>query len=112
MLVVDDEDDVLQFVSMILEDAGYDVECAISGADALDKVAAHHPDLMVLDLLMPGMDGWEVLRRVREEPAPPRVVILSAFVEPHVARREGAAAGVPKPFQAEELVRACSEAVR
>lgn len=111
VLVIDDEEDVLQFVSIVLEDAGYAVECVASGAAALATLADHRPDLIVLDLMTPGMDGWQVLRSVRGHDLSLPIVILSAFVRPEVAVREGAAATVPKPFDPADLVRACRKAV-
>lgn len=68
ILVVDDSKMVTDIVKMRLEMYGYDVRLAHSGEDALANIADDVPDLMVLDVQMPGMDGYEVCRRLRENP--------------------------------------------
>jgi CheY-like chemotaxis protein len=68
ILVVDDSKMVTDIVKMRLEMYGYEVRLAHSGEDALTSIASDVPDLMVLDVQMPGMDGYEVCRRLRENP--------------------------------------------
>lgn len=68
ILVVDDSKMVTDIVKMRLEMYGYEVRLAHSGEDALASIATEVPDLMVLDVQMPGMDGYEVCRRLRENP--------------------------------------------
>jgi CheY-like chemotaxis protein len=68
ILVVDDSKLVTDIVRMRLEMFGYDVRLAHSGEEALEKVAQDVPDLMVLDVQMPGIDGYEVCRRLRDDP--------------------------------------------
>ncbi len=68
ILVVDDSKLVTDIVKMRLEMYGYDVTLAHSGEDALASISNDVPDLMVLDVQMPGMDGYEVCRRLREDP--------------------------------------------
>jgi DNA-binding response OmpR family regulator len=68
ILVVDDSRLVTDIVKMRLEMYGYEVQLAHSGEDALTSIASEVPDLMVLDVQMPGMDGYEVCRRLRENP--------------------------------------------
>jgi CheY-like chemotaxis protein len=68
ILVVDDSKLVTDIVKMRLEMYGYEVQLAHSGEDALTSIAGEVPDLMVLDVQMPGMDGYEVCRRLRENP--------------------------------------------
>ena len=67
ILVVDDEPDVRNFIAAVLEDAGFNVETAIDGLDALEKVEAFSPDLMTLDMVMPRMPGIKVIRKLREK---------------------------------------------
>lgn len=105
--MVDDEEDIQQFVSLVLEDSGYAVECAGDGRQALEKIERNHPDLVVLDLMMPGIDGWGVLQRLRRMGHPPRVVVLSAYADGSRAAQEGAAACLCKPFLPGELVKTC-----
>ena len=81
VLVVDDEPDVQDFVKMVLEQGGYQVDCADNGEQALEKIRTAQPDLVVLDLMMPVMDGWTVLDRLGGKLPPPVVVILSAAAD-------------------------------
>ena len=66
ILVVDDDPDILDALTMILESKGYQVIGARNGEEALIKIEAEHPDLMVLDLLMPKMDGFAVYKKLQE----------------------------------------------
>lgn len=68
ILVVDDSALVAEAVKVKLEASNYDVSLAYSGEEALDKVKETPPDLMILDVYMPGIDGFEVCRRLREDP--------------------------------------------
>ena len=77
VLVVDDERNVTQLVRMYLTNEGYHVETASNGNDALEKAKTTKPDLVVLDLMMPGIDGWEVCRRLRSEGDLP-IIMLTA----------------------------------
>lgn len=105
--MVDDDEDLLCLVSLVLKSAGYAVETAGDGAAALDRIRTIRPDLVVLDLMMPILDGWGVLRELRGGEGPP-VVVLSAAADPFRAMREGAAACLAKPFRVEVLVETCS----
>lgn len=67
ILVVDDEPDVRNFLAACLEDAGFNVETAFDGVDALEKVEAFSPDLMTLDMVMPRMPGIKVIRELRKQ---------------------------------------------
>lgn len=114
ILVVDDDEDVQTLVGSILGDTGYEVDWARDGGEALAKIQQTHTDLVVLDLMMPGMDGWGVLDRLRSLRSRPRVVILSAYVDSATcarAVRAGAAGCVAKPFQIPDLVLTCREAL-
>ena len=112
ILVVDDERDLRTFVAAIFDDLGYVVECAEDGAEALEKMMATPPDLVVLDLMMPVMDGWGVLDRLREMTLRPPVVILSAFADCQRAIKAGAAGCLSKPFRLQDLVGTCENALR
>jgi two-component system, OmpR family, alkaline phosphatase synthesis response regulator PhoP len=67
IMIVDDEPDVLYIVRKILEKEGYEVEVTYSGKDCLDTVADVKPDLIILDIMMPGLDGWEVARTLKNQ---------------------------------------------
>jgi len=108
ILVVDDEATIAGVVGRYLLRAGYDVDPAGTGAAALAAARARPPDLVVLDLMLPGVDGWEVMRRLRQgDRTRPAIVLLSARGEESdrvVGLRLGADDYVVKPFSPAELV--------
>jgi two-component system response regulator ResD len=107
VLVVDDDETVASVVVNYLERAGHTTRQIGDGAAALEAVTAHQPDLMVLDLMLPGLDGLEVCRRVRASWPRLPVVMLTALAEPddRIAGLEvGADDYVTKPFSPRELV--------
>ncbi|MFL5872343.1 MAG: response regulator transcription factor [Solirubrobacterales bacterium] len=108
VLVVDDEPTIVEVVGTYLERAGFEVERAMDGLEALRLTELHRPDLVVLDLMLPGLDGFEVLRRLRERPGKPvAVIMLTARGEESdrlVGLRHGADDYVVKPFSPAELV--------
>ena len=109
VLVVDDEEDILALVRYNLERNGFEVETAASGEEALAAVARRRPDLLVLDLMLPGVDGLEVCRQLRKRPETVQlpIVMLSARGEEAeiVAGLElGADDYVPKPFSPSVLI--------
>jgi CheY-like chemotaxis protein len=107
VLVVDDEPQVAWVLRLTLEHEGYRTHTASNGIEALEELHKHHPSLMVLDLMMPEMDGWSVLKEMTKLPDRPRVVIVSALTGPDdkaKATALGADAFVPKPFDVEELI--------
>ena len=79
ILVVDDELDFLELLRMRLEANNYEVVTAVDGNEALVKVKTEKPDVVLLDILMPGMDGLDVLRRIRKEDENLPVFIITAF---------------------------------
>lgn len=106
ILVVDDEPAILRAVRMSLRAHGFAVETAESGPAALDAFARVRPDLLVLDLGLPGLDGFEVIRRVRERSDTPIVVLSVRDRERDkvTALDLGADDYVTKPFGADELL--------
>ncbi|MBD2525289.1 hybrid sensor histidine kinase/response regulator [Nostoc sp. FACHB-133] len=108
ILAVDDTRDNLILVQAILESEGYEIELASDGIKALRQVEKSPPDLILLDVMMPGMDGYEVTRRIRNNPAISYIPILliTAFHESSVV--EGLDAGaddfIRKPFDTDELL--------
>jgi DNA-binding response OmpR family regulator len=105
VLVVDDDETVSDVVRRYLEREGYEVEVAADGVVALERALEHPPDLLVLDLMLPGLDGIEVCRRLRERHAVP-VIMLTAKgnVDDRVSGLEvGADDYVTKPFSPREL---------
>jgi CheY-like chemotaxis protein len=81
ILVVDDEENIRLLYQEELEEEGYTVEVAAHGQEALEKVNAFQPDLVTLDIRMPGMDGVETLRKIREVQRDLPVILCSAYGE-------------------------------
>ncbi len=81
ILVVDDEENIRELYKAELTDEGYLVELAVDGPAALEKIGSFRPDLITLDVKMPGMDGIEVLRRIKEKDASIPVLLLTAYGE-------------------------------
>ena len=106
VLVVDDEQDILDLVRYHFEREGYQVVGCRDGKSALDLVGREKPDLVVLDLLMPGVDGFEVCRRLRRESSIPIVMLTAKADETDtvVGLELGADDYVTKPFSPRELV--------
>jgi DNA-binding response OmpR family regulator len=109
ILVVDDEDDILHFLELVLREKGYDVSTASGGHEALTKAQLERPHLILLDIMMPQMDGWEVLKllRVDEETAEIPVAMLSARTEAKdrvQGLQEGAIDYICKPFSLQDLL--------
>ena len=113
VLIADDEPRIIKFLNLKLKASGYEVLTASNGAQAVGQVRAQEPDLLVLDVVMPGLDGFEALKQIRTFSAVP-VIILSAR-EANVDKVKGLDMGaddyLAKPFNPDELV-ARIEAVR
>jgi CheY-like chemotaxis protein len=109
VLVVDDEPQVVWVLRFSLEAEGYTTFTANNGLKALEEIAEHHPKLMLLDIMMPTMDGWTVLEEMMKLPVEerPRVVVVSALSslrDRAKAAELGADAYVPKPFNVDDLI--------
>ena len=114
VLVVDDEPQILRAVSANLRGAGYDVETAATGEDALTSAAMRPPDAVILDLVLPGKSGTEVTRELREWSTAP-VILLSAVGDEGdkvAALDAGADDYVTKPFGIDELLARLRAALR
>lgn len=106
ILVVDDEKNIVELARLYLEKEGYRVEYAYDGAEALVKIKSLQPALVVLDLMLPEVDGWEVCRRVRGESDVP-IIMLTARdddVDKIVGLEMGADDYLTKPFNPRELL--------
>ncbi|HWH18963.1 MAG TPA: response regulator transcription factor [Solirubrobacterales bacterium] len=108
VLVVDDEPTIVEIVGRYMERAGFETYTAADGYQALDAATEHRPDLVVLDVMLPGIDGIEVMERLQEREGPPiAVILLTARGEESdrlVGLRHGADDYVVKPFSPAELV--------
>ncbi len=106
ILVVDDDPNISQLVKLYLEKEGYEVRTAQRGDDAVNEFTRLPPDLMLLDVMLPGMDGYQVLRSVRKSSAIP-VIMLTARDETFdkvLGLELGADDYITKPFDTKELV--------
>jgi CheY-like chemotaxis protein len=109
VLVVEDDDVIRALISVNLELEGFEVVPAVDGVDALEKVEAADPDVITLDVMMPRLDGWATMERLRDNPATAKtkILLLSARAqEADLQRGEqlGADAYLTKPFDPDELV--------
>jgi CheY-like chemotaxis protein len=104
ILVVDDEPDLRHLLRRIFERAGHEVAEAGHGTAALELVHASPPDVVVTDIMMPVMDGAELIRRLRADPATAQIPILAATGDPDLA--EGADAVLPKPYKPDQVLAA------
>lgn len=109
ILVVEDEEDILALIHYVLVRAGFRVECATCGEEGFQKARDYPPDLVVLDLMLPGMDGLEVCRRLRKSPVTKNcaVLMLTAKSEESdivLGLETGADDYLPKPFSPQVLL--------
>ncbi len=108
ILVVDDSPDNLFLVQTILEEEGYEITLAEDGRVALESIEQSPPDLILLDVMMPGMDGFVVTRRIRENPKLPfmPILLITAFDQPSVVKGldSGAEDFIRKPVEVDELL--------
>jgi two-component system KDP operon response regulator KdpE len=106
ILIIDDDRSLLELLSGYLERQAYDVTTAASGQLGLTIFADQGPDLVILDVTMPGLDGWQVLARLREQSDVPIVMLTARSDEPEVLRGFSAGADdyVSKPFSFAQLV--------
>ncbi|MGH2694276.1 MAG: response regulator [Actinomycetota bacterium] len=109
ILVIDDEPDLRLLVRLILESAGYEIVEAATGEEGLDLMTDERPRLVLLDIRLPGIDGWEVLERMRvDHGGDIPVIIMSAHSSPRTlekAKEHGTQGYLVKPFKEAELLR-------
>jgi CheY-like chemotaxis protein len=116
VLVIDDDQVILQLVTTLLESSGYEVQTAVGGEAGLNVALAFKPDVVLLDVQMPALDGYEVCRRLRQEASTQFTpVIMFTTSKDYQLNRQAFAAGaqacLPKPFRREALL-AIIETVR
>lgn len=114
ILVADDEPMIVRLMEFILARQGHEVLIAVNGEEALQKIRAHRLDLVLLDIMMPRIDGYEIAQQLRADPETSRlpIIMLSAKAQEEDIRR-GAGVGVDayvtKPFSPEHLVQVVNE---
>jgi len=112
VLVVDDEPDVAFLCRVNLEMEGYEVLTADDGQTAVEVVGAEHPDAVLLDIMLPRLDGWSVLSAIRADPSTAEIPVVIMSAKPREGRSlEGAIEYIEKPFSRDQLVRAVRGAV-
>jgi two-component system alkaline phosphatase synthesis response regulator PhoP len=113
ILVADDEEDIRVLLKELLEHAGYAVEVACDGQETLDQLDAKRPDLLLLDLLMPRVDGWAVINRLAQrDDAPPIIILTGAVSFDHAGPAPaGVTATLAKPFSFTALLGLCASAL-
>ena len=107
ILIVDNDEDICQLLEVVLKGKGYEVAVAMNGIEAIDKMKDFNPGLMILDIIMPEMDGFEVCRRIRESDNMIKILILSARSN-NEDRKKGLIIGadgyMEKPFVVNDLI--------
>jgi two-component system, chemotaxis family, chemotaxis protein CheY len=107
VLVVDDDPDILEALAEILEAEGFQIRRAKNGKEALDRLSPTPPDLILLDLMMPVMDGWEFSQKLREREGVAKIPIIVLSADRNVgpkAREIGAIGHLAKPFELNDLL--------
>jgi DNA-binding response OmpR family regulator len=115
VLVVDDSDLLVGLIASWLEDAGYAVLTASTGREGLDLAAIHQPEVVLLDLIMPQLDGFETCGKLKRLVPPPEIILMTGVSDPrqlHRAMDLCAATLLRKPLEAETLVAAVASAMR
>jgi CheY-like chemotaxis protein len=104
ILVVDDDPDIVELLRCVLHDAGYEVATAAGGAAALVLAQERHPHLILLDILMPGMDGMEVIRHLQADLATAQIPIIALSATPQWLRALPVSDRLSKPFKLGHLL--------
>ncbi|MCB9876386.1 MAG: response regulator [Planctomycetes bacterium] len=109
VLIIEDEKLIIVSTQMVLEAAGFRVESATNGEDGINKARTDSPDLILLDIMMPGIDGWETLTRLKREQATSNIPVVIFTAREHSRGHQksaemGAADYFRKPFEPDELI--------
>ena len=116
VLLVDDEPNILMAIEFLMKQQGYEVDKAVNGREALAKMKRKTPNVVVLDVMMPGMDGFEVAQRIRKNPdyEKTRIVFLTARGTPEdkmTGYSTGGEVYITKPFDNDKLVNTINELI-
>jgi DNA-binding response OmpR family regulator len=109
VLIIEDEKLIIVSTQMVLEAAGFRVESAVNGEEGIQKAKSLRPDLVLLDIMMPGIDGWETLTRLKRDPESSGIPVIIFTAREHARGHQkssemGAADYFRKPFEPDELI--------
>ncbi len=110
VLIIEDQPDIVDLIDLILQRGGYQVLRAYNGTEGLELTRKHKPDVVLLDVMVPGLDGWEYHAAVRDDPELRHIPIIYVTARASAEERlraldvEGAAAYIIKPFSPKELL--------
>lgn len=109
VLIIEDEKLIIVSTQMVLEAAGFRVESAVNGEEGIQKARSARPDLVLLDIMMPGIDGWETLTRLKRDPETSGIPVIVFTAREHARGHQkstemGAADYFRKPFEPDELI--------
>lgn len=109
VLIIEDEKLIIVSTQMVLESAGFRVESATNGEEGISKVREICPDLVLLDIMMPGIDGWETLTRLKRDPDTAEIPVVIFTARAHARGHQkstelGAVDYFRKPFEPDELI--------
>jgi DNA-binding response OmpR family regulator len=109
VLIIEDEKLIIVSTQMVLEAAGFRVESAVNGEEGIQKARGIRPDLILLDIMMPGIDGWETLTRLKRDPETSGIPVIIFTAREHARGHQkssemGAADYFRKPFEPDELI--------
>ena len=120
ILVIDDEPELVKAVEVRLKTSGYEVEIAYDGLAGIDKAKEIKPDLILLDLVMPKMDGYEVCKRLKDNPKTENIPVIVLTASVVVGQQElekkcmsaGAKGAIMKPFETSDLLNIIDEVLK
>ncbi|MEQ8763655.1 MAG: response regulator [Planctomycetota bacterium] len=117
VLIIEDEEMIILSTQMLLESVGYRVEAAQNGEEGIRKAAEIDPDLILLDVMMPGLDGWETLGLLKRRPETEGIPVVVFTAREHAhgqnkSRELGATAYFRKPFEPDDLIELVARSIR
>jgi two-component system, NtrC family, response regulator AtoC len=114
ILIVDDEPSSLELLEVYLSEKGYEIGCAVDGRECVEKLASFRPEILVLDVRLPDVNGLEILERLKARENTPHVIVITAFHDMETtikAMKLGAFEYIPKPIDVDELESAIKRAI-
>jgi DNA-binding response OmpR family regulator len=114
ILVIDDKEELLMLVEIIFQEIGYEIICLKDSEEAFEYVIREKPDIVILDIMMPKLNGWDVLKQIKEHPSTSSIPILILSVkadreDAEKSKKLGAEAIMRKPFKSNKLIEAVNK---